>query len=425
MASLERSIEKHSKSIEKILDEKFTLRPDWANCAVAEIMDLLKDWSKGDDGAHAVLLKLVRGEFKASNFHTGQLRALALKALVSVGPRSVDELLALLRDDKGNLLFRADNYRPWPDDVLAILEDLAVAGVEPRKLAFEFISIGAKLDKLHCSDNRTGIALYNIKRMVFGDDEKRLFAPPLPQFSEDEKDFLAKRTYGDVVNELDAHRSIDYDLASLRSSKAVVELIRLFETSNRSDKEVLQALMGFMDDSRVPPELMKIFLEGAIRLDDGYKALALKALIQVQDRSFKDASVIYRCEAIKDSSRTYTTSVEMNVGDLLVLLDIAYLNFNTFAPAIPLKKDVSDQRGIWFEVRDKRISRLTFAQGRGIWNSTAADIASLPDSIGQLTELRDLDLSGQSQITALPASLKDLKGLVLHLEGTGISAPRS
>jgi len=426
--SNEKSINKYTKNIEKILSDKFTSKfdlSDWDKYAINEITDMLKSWTHGDGGAIMVLRKLVRGEFKASNYHIGRLREFSLKAISSLGQESIEELLSLLRDNQGNLCFKKEEYDYWPKTILQILEDIALARIETKKLVYEFISIGTKLDKMGIPNNHGGVALFNIQKVIYGGDEKSLFSPPFPLLSENEKDFLAKRKYTSYGEEIDAGKKGDYDLNQLVSSKSIGDLILIFNKKNRSDKDVLQALIGFIDDPRVPPELMKIFTEGAIRLDNQYKVLALKALNQVQDQSFQSSSVLYSCEGCVDSSSTIKTSVEINVRDLLVLKEIEYLNhYESFDPWIP-HGGQGLQRGTWFQVRDKRISKLTLASGPGIWNSTTVEITTLPDTMGYLTGLIDLDLRGQSGLKAVPASLNNLKNLTIHLDrDSGVSRNR-
>jgi hypothetical protein len=89
-------------------------------------------------------------------------------------------------------------YLSCPAVVLAVLEDFALSGVETKRLVYEFIRIGAKLDKAfpdsETGRGKCGLVLFNIRRLVYGDDQTALFAE-LPPLTDDEKQFLLVRRF--------------------------------------------------------------------------------------------------------------------------------------------------------------------------------------------------------------------------------------
>ena len=200
-------IKKYSEQVETILSSTCTQKhsnnayaPSWESLAEKVVDGLEEQWRKGDPNALSVLLRIIRREFEAPSGHQEKLQTLALQVMVSNPQASVEPLLSIVRDQDGNLAFPTDRltYGAWPDKVLHVLGDIALGGVATKRLVYEFIRIGTKVDEIPGCGTGRGTAcksaLFNIRRLVYGDDQTALFAG-LPAFTAEEKKYLVEYGY--------------------------------------------------------------------------------------------------------------------------------------------------------------------------------------------------------------------------------------
>jgi hypothetical protein len=191
--SSQKAIDKYSKQIADILAKKYTDSPKWLSVAAKVIKDLEKQWQKGDLNALAVLQKTIRREFDTTNYHKQHLQEMALQAMASNPELSIEPLLAMVRDEEGNLAFPKDRltFLYYPNPILLILKDMAMSGFATKRLVYEFIRIGRRLDEAFPipNDSSCGLYLFNIKNLVYKGDNEALLAG-IPELNEDERKFL-------------------------------------------------------------------------------------------------------------------------------------------------------------------------------------------------------------------------------------------
>lgn len=198
----------------KLIDDLIALleREDYRNktdkCKIAQMKFVQKlgtNWRNGDTNALLALEQLIRREVSTHNYVQEQLQKMALQEMASTPEVSVEPLLLMLRDEDGDLAFPKDflTYLHCPNKVLKTLEDFALSGCNTHELVYEFIRMGAKLDKevpgfRGGGADQCATALFNIKRLVYGDDETAMLSS-VPALTEDEKGYLVARNYKIVV----------------------------------------------------------------------------------------------------------------------------------------------------------------------------------------------------------------------------------
>ncbi len=208
--SIPKTFEEYSRQIDELiaLFETEAYKYGTDKCRMAQVkfvQSLTTNWKSGDANALLSLQKIIRRDVNTHNTGKEEFQKLVLQEMASTPQLSIEPLLSMIRDQDGNLAFPKDSltYLYYPSKILRTLKEIALNGIEIKKLTYEFIRIGTKLkigipNYYNLRDDQCGVALSGIRKTFYNDNEVELLAS-IPQLDDDEKKYLIDHNYKIII----------------------------------------------------------------------------------------------------------------------------------------------------------------------------------------------------------------------------------